>query len=313
MPSEHFLVTGGMGCLGAWVSRLLLEEGVGVTTFDLSGDDRRLRELMGDDDVALVEQLNGDLTDAGQVAEAISGKTHVIHLAALQVPLVRADPLAGAAVNVIGTVNVFEAVRQQGIEHLSFASSAAVYGHPRNYANNVVKSDAPRLPETLYGVFKVANEDTAKVYWAENGVASIGLRPYTVYGPGRDLGVTAAPTLALEAATRGEPYHIPYGGVASFNYAPDVAATFIAAARAEPESGVTYSIGGSLASVSEFVEMCHEVTGTSGITHGDDPLPFPEGLDGTALEERLGSVPLTPLREAIAQTAEFFTTGVAVS
>ncbi len=313
MANERFLVTGAMGCLGAWVSRLLLEDGAEVTTFDLSNDDRRLRQLLSDDDVARVGQLNGDITDPNQVADAVAGQTHVIHLAALQVPLVRAKPPAGAAVNVIGTVNVFEAIRLHGLKHLSFASSAAVYGKPSNYDDNIVKSDAPRIPETLYGVFKVANEDTAKVYWAENGIPSVGLRPYTVFGPGRDVGVTAAPTLALEAAVRGESYHIPYGGVAGFNYAPDVARIFISAARAAPDGGISYSIAGDIVSVSQFAAVCHEVTGTSGITHGDDPLPFPDGLDDAPLRKRLGTVAHTPLREAIVETAEFFSSGGATS
>jgi nucleoside-diphosphate-sugar epimerase len=312
MMSERFLVTGAMGCLGAWVCRLLVEDGASVTTFDLSTEDRRLRQLLSDDQMANVEQLTGDITDLGQAADAVAGKSHVIHLAALQVPLVRANPVVGAAVNVTGTVNVFEAARRHGLEHLSFASSTAVYGNPSNYDEDILASDAPRIPETLYGVFKVANEDTARVYWSENSVPSVGLRPYTVFGPGRDVGVTAAPTLALEAAVKGEKYHIPYGGTAGFNYAPDVARTFIAAARATPDGGSTYSMAGDILSISQFVDVCHEVTGTSGITHGADPLPFPDGLDDSPLRERLGDVPHTPLRESISQTVEFFSTGIAV-
>ena len=52
-------------------------------------------------------------------------------------------------------------------------------------------------PRTLYGVYKLANEGTARVYWQEDGVASVGLRPFSVYGPGRDQGLTAGPTLAM--------------------------------------------------------------------------------------------------------------------
>ncbi len=311
--SEHFLVTGAMGCLGAWVTRLLLDDGASVTTFDLSSDDRRLRQLLSETQLANVEALKGDITDSDQVVAAVAGKTHVVHLAALQVPLVRANPVIGAAVNVTGTVSVFEAAKQHGLEHLSFASSTAVYGKPSNYTDKILKSDAPRLPETLYGVFKVANEDTAKVYWAESGVPSVGLRPYTVFGPGRDVGVTAAPTLALEAAVKGDGFHISYGGVAGFNYAPDVARTFIKAARTKPDGGISYSMAGDIISVSEFVDVCHQVTGTSGITHGEDPLPFPDGLDEALLQKRLGGVPHTPLQDALAQTAEFFRSGVASS
>lgn len=303
---ERFLVTGALGCVGAWVTRILVEDGVEVALFDLSDDDRRLQQLVTRSQLDGVERITGDITDYDQVAAAVAGRTHVIHLAALQVPLVRANPSLGAAVNVQGTVNVFEAVKQHGIHHLAFASSAAVYGHPSNYSVKIVGSEAPRLPETLYGVFKVANEDTAKVYGSDNGVPSIGLRPHTVFGPGRDQGVTAAPTLALQAAIKGETFHIPYGGAAGFCFAPDVARTFIAAARAEPDRGVTYSMGGDVVSVAEFVRVCHEVTGASGITHGDDPLPFPDGLDDGPLRERLGSVPHTPLRRAVEETAVFF-------
>lgn len=313
MIGERFLVTGAMGCLGAWVTRLLLEDGATVSTFDLSDDDRRLRQILDENQFGLVNQIKGDITDFDQVAGAVNGRTHVVHLAALQVPLVRANPVVGAAVNVSGTVNVFEAVKQAGISHLSYASSTAVYGHPSNYDERILAADAPRLPETLYGVFKVANEDTAKVYWNESQVPSIGLRPYTVFGPGRDQGVTAAPTLALEAATRGVSYHIPYGGVAGFNFAPDVARTFIAASRAKPEGGVSYSMAGDIVSVADYVQLCHEVTGTSGITFGDDPLPFPDGLDDTPLRDRLGGVPHTPLKDAITATADFFKTGLAAS
>ena len=310
MNGERFLVTGAMGCLGAWVVRLLLDSDADVTTFDLSEDDRRLRQLLSPRQLSAVDQVRGDITNFEHVKGALTDKTHVIHLAALQVPLVRAKPVLGSAVNVTGTVNVFEAVSQLGIEHLVYASSTAVYGHPSNYEERILGPDAPRLPETLYGVFKVANEDTAKVYWKESGVASIGLRPYTVFGPGRDQGVTAAPTLALQAAVAGEPYHIPYGGVAGVNYAKDVAETFVASVRTEPKGAASYSMAGDIVSMSDFVAVCHTVTGTAAITHGDDPLPFPDGLDDSPLHNRLGTVPHTPLHEAIAETAAFFS-GVA--
>ena len=313
MTTEHFLVTGAMGCIGAWVTRILVDEGVPVTVFDLSNNDRRLRQLMSDSQRARVETVSGDITDVDQVRRAVEGKTHVVHLAALQVPLVRADPVAGAAVNVQGTVNVFEAAKSHGVAHLAFASSSAVYGDPSNYDQRILGPDARRLPETLYGVFKVANEDTAKVYWGEHRVTSIGIRPYAVYGPGRDQGVTAAPTLALEAAVNGEPYHIPYGGVTGFNFAPDVARTFIASARAEPDGAKSYSMAGDIVSVAAFVDVCHQVTGTSGITFDEAALPFPQGLDDEPLRKRLGSVSHTPLREAIERTAEFFRTGTALS
>ena len=306
MSEDRFLVTGAMGCIGAWVTKLLSTEGTEIAIFDLSDDDRRLRFLLSDTELNRIERIRGDITNREQVLAAANGRTHLIHLAALQVPLVRANPSLGAAVNVQGTVNVFEAARAHGIAHTSFSSSAAVYGHPSRYPAPVLGHDAKRLPETLYGVFKQANEDTAKVYWAENQVPSVGLRPHTVYGPGRDVGVTSAPTLAIEAAVKEEAYHIGYGGTAGFSYARDVAQIFIDAARSEPDGAHTYSIGGDIVGIDKFVSTIQELTGFSEITFDDDPLPFPDGLDGSALAARLGEVPHTPLRDALVETIEFF-------
>jgi nucleoside-diphosphate-sugar epimerase len=89
------------------------------------------------------------------------------------------------------------------------------------------------VPSTLYGVYKRANEGTADVYAAERGLPSVGLRPHTVYGPGRDQGLTSAPTVAMLAAAAGSPYRLPFGGAYQLQYAPDVAAAFVAAARSE--------------------------------------------------------------------------------
>ncbi len=306
MPQERFLVTGAMGCLGAWVTKLLLDEGVDVAIFDLSDNDARLRAIIDDNDLARAKHIKADITDREHVGAAVAGRTHVIHLAALQVPFVRADPAQGAAVNVTGTVNVFEAVREHGVEHLSYASSFAVYGHPRNYDTDVLPAGAARLPDTLYGVYKMANEDTARVFWQDDGVPSIGLRPYTVFGPLRDQGLTSQPTLSIEAAVRGEPYHIEYGGTATYQFAPDVALQFIMAAREGGEGAGVYTLGGDTVSVGDFVSIVHEVTGRSDITIGGGSLPFPGRGDDRPLLARFGVVPHTPLREAIVATAEFF-------
>lgn len=306
MGSERFLVTGALGCLGAWVTRLLLDDGVEVATFDLSTDDRRLRQIIDPDRLGRIERIVGDITDRAQVVAAVEGRTHVVHLAALQVPFCKANPPLGSAVNVTGTINVFEAVRDQAVEHLAYASSIAVYGHPSRYGVDVVPPDAQRLPETLYGVFKVANEDSAAVYWQDHQLPSIGLRPYTIYGPLRDQGLTSQPTLAVEAAVFDEPYHIEYGGVSSYQFAPDVARVFIMSARAEPSGADAYSLGGDTVSMEDLVGVISDVTGASRITHGDQPLPFPSRADDGALRERIGDVPHTPLAEAIAITAEFF-------
>ncbi len=311
MSDEHFLVTGAMGCIGAWVVRHLARADAEMTLFDVSTDDKRLRLIVDEADLAAPRRIQGDLTVTEDVIAAAEGATHIIHLAALQVPTCRANPPLGAAINVAGTANVFEAARAHGIGNLVYTSSVAVFGHPDLYDVDILPNDARRDPATHYGVYKVANEDTAKVYWHENGLTSVGLRPHTVYGPGRDQGVTSYPSQALLAAVRGLPYHIEYGGWMAFQYASDVARIVIESARVEPDGCDVYNIAGSPATVASFTDAIVEATGATEITHGTDQLPFPRGLDDSALAARLGSVPDSSIAAGVAETAEWFRRAIA--
>ena len=100
-----------------------------------------------------------DVTDRAQVVATLAGATRVIHLAGLQIPFCRADPSRGAAVNVIGTVNVFEAVKESGTIRgpVVFASSVAAF------AGDDDGTEPRGRAATHYGVYKRANEGTAQV------------------------------------------------------------------------------------------------------------------------------------------------------
>ncbi len=289
--TERWLVTGALGCIGSWVVRVLLDESADVTTFDLDSVGHRLDLVVGSERLQQVRRITGDIRDPAAVRAAIDecGATHIVHLAALQIPFCRADPSLGAQVNVVGTVNVFEtalaAIGQ--VQGLVYASSAAAYD-PLETSSAGDRGDLPGTASTLYGVYKRANEATAQVYWAEHRLPSIGLRPHTVYGPGRDQGVTSQPTQAMLAAARGESYHIEFGGRVAMQYAHDVASDFIAAARAVRSEARVVNVGGTVASVADVVAAIVAVApGAEGrITFGDQPLSFPADLvvDTTVFE-----------------------------
>jgi len=292
---ESFLVTGALGCIGAWTCRLLVEEGVAVVVYDLGDDPRRLRLIMAPGQLARVIFFKGDVTDLGALERALAEHeiTNVVHLAALQVPFCKADPPLGARVNVLGTVNVFEAVKRRGLETtVAYASSAAVYDERGEIA-----------PMTHYGVYKVANEGTARVYWQDDRVPSVGLRPFCVYGPGRDQGLTSTPTQAMLAAARGEPYRISFGGRTQLHYAPDVARAFIRASRTPFEGAAVYNLGGPAVHMGEVVAAIEAAAPeTAGLVTFDDvPLPFPEQL-----AEPWFDAPLTPLADGVRETIELF-------
>ncbi len=303
--AERVLVTGANGCIGAWVVKLLCAEGVDVVGFDKGTDDHRHR-LINNGGLPDATWVVGDLTVQQNVIDAAEGATHIVHLAALQIPFCRANPEAGAAVNVTGTVNVFEAAKQHGVSQIAQASSIAVFGTSADYPDRMIPSNAPRMPTTLYGVYKVATEDLAKVYWAEHQIRSVGLRPHTVFGPGRDQGMTSLPSIAIDKAVHGEPFHVDFGGSLDFQLAGDVAASFIHAMRVEVDGAPTFNLAGHCTTVAQFIDITKSVTGFDDITFGGPSLPVIEGADATDWFEQAGGPAPTPLRDAIEASADMF-------
>ena len=311
MHNDRFLITGALGCVGAWTARTLVREGIPVIAFDLGGEPHRLRAIMGEDELARVVFVQGDVTDRTSVGRALDEHeiTHVIHLAALLIPLAKADPPRGALVNVVGTVNVFEEVkrRRDRVRGLAYASSIGAFS-AADADGRPVAAGAVGRPASHYGVHKQANEGTARVYWMDDGVASVGLRPYIVYGPGRDTGLTAAPTLAMAAAAKEQAYHIGFGGRMHLQYAPDVARAFIAAARSAGEGARVFNLGGSVVHMRDAVAAIERAApAASGrISFDDEQLPFPPEFEAASLEDALGPIRWTPLEHGVRETIQHF-------
>ena len=162
------------------------------------------------------------------------------------------------------------------------------------------------MPRTLYGVYKVANEGCARVYWQDHGISSTALRPYTVYGVGRDQGITSEPTKALRAVSRGESYHINFGGTMQFHWASDVAQQFITAATQTSGGAYAFNLGMKPVSVGQFIDTVKELEPSATITFDDKALPFPEGFDASALHAHAHNVFETPLEDGIKATLEHF-------
>lgn len=302
----NYLVTGAMGCIGAWVLHHLHERGDTAVSFDISENRARLDLLMGAAAQTDITFIKGDLTSFEQVKAALEEHdiTHIIHLAALQVPFVRADPVMGARVNVTGTTNIFEAVRQVGLSHVAYASSIAVYGPQSDYPPGIVTHDAPKLPRTLYGVFKVTNEETARIFYQDHKITSTALRPYTVYGLGRDQGLTSEPTKAMYAAAKGGNYDITFGGTMQFHFASDVAQQFILAADQPLDGAYGFNLGGEPTRVADVAQVIMDVKPDVSVTVEEKDLPFPMGFDNAELRKHFDTVYETPLAEGVRLTIE---------
>jgi len=304
--SKAYFITGAQGCIGSWIVKALTERGDAVVVFDRSSDARRLTSIMRETDLERIRFINGDITDAGSVLAALqdSNAQRVIHLAGLQVPDCQADPATGALVNVVGTLNLFEAARVTGAKQVVYASSAAVFGRSEDDA--VVDENTLCEPATHYGVFKRTNEGNARVYFLTYGLNSIGLRPLTVYGVNRDTGLTSDPTKAMKAAVLDLPFHIRFSGATDFQYVADTAAAFIASADAPLEGAHVFNLHGETVEVARIAEVINDVAGKDLVSFGGPPIPIAPALSDAAIRRAVGDLPSTPLEAGIRETMDRF-------
>jgi UDP-glucose 4-epimerase len=214
------LITGGAGFIGSNLATHLLTKEHQVTAFDHSAAKAK-RVPKG------CAFIGGDVTDQAAVATAVSGHDAVVHLAAMvSVPETMEQPGLAEQVNVIGTINVLAAAKAAGVKKVILASSAAVYGEePRTPTG---EEERPR-PMSPYAVTKLTMEDYAQLY-AHQGLPTVCLRLFNVYGPGQDpkSRYAAAIPAFINRALKGETLTIYGDGeqTRDFVYVGDVCRAF---------------------------------------------------------------------------------------
>jgi UDP-glucose 4-epimerase len=290
------LITGGGGFLGAWLTRRLVERKTEVRVLDLASDRTGARRIVGSvvDDV---DWRAGDVSDSAVVRDATKDCDAVVHLAGMLTPACQANPIRGAQVNLIGALNVFEAAKHHGFRKLIYASTAGVYGPD--------DGRTPR-PTTHYGAFKLAVEGSARSYWENEAIPSIGFRPFVVYGPGREIGLSAGPSLACRAAARGEPYVVPFRGATGFIYVDDVTAALEAALFAPLEGAHVFNLVGEIKPVEQFIAEVMRQVPEAELRAEGPPLPICPYVEAHDLQKALGNIGRTGLPDGIAATIAWY-------
>jgi nucleoside-diphosphate-sugar epimerase len=309
--SMRILVTGAQGCIGAWVVKALLDRDLEVIVYDLDAEPARLSLIAPPEQVRKVRINTGRIEDTARVKSLVRDAeiTHIVHLAAVLMPFCQAEPVAGAMANVIGTLNVFEAARDAGRPvRIVYASSSAVWGPEEVYASGKLTESDPLRPSTHYGVFKQANEGSANAFYLSNGISSVGLRPWSVYGVGRDRGLTADPTLAMRAVALREHYQIRLSGYMDLQYVEDVAETFVRCLLSSLEGAFAFNLQGSVVSMDELIRVLDRIRpGAAGlITCAGPQVPVAYRLDDSQLRGKVEGIPRTELDQGISQTIERF-------
>ena len=196
LSSMHVAVTGGAGFIGSHSVEALLAGGARVTVLD-NFSTGNVEKLPGSG--PRLSLIRGDIRSTADVARALRGVTHVLHLAAqVSVQASVEDPNASSSHNVVGFINVLDAARRLGVRRFVYASSAAVYGLPQALPLNEQSALAPISP---YGLEKWIDERYADLYSQLYDFQSLGLRYFNVYGPRQDAASPYAGVISKFAAS----------------------------------------------------------------------------------------------------------------
>lgn len=300
------LLTGGHGAVGRFVIEELDGRGHDLTVFDLA-DDETFRSRFD------YEYVDGDVTDAEAVADAVADEDAVVHLAALKRPACEANPKRAQEVIVGGTVNVFEAAvaADARVVHIStksvFGQISGTYAYP---SYDPLPEDAPKQSVgDVYGLTKRATESYRQVYVRKHDLDVASFRFASTFGPGK-VAVPGKGMLipdAIEGAMRGETVELPGGDeLNDWIYFGDIAVGLADAVEAPTLSYPAYHVGtGELHSLRDFADVLREecpeatITVEDGHNPQDKDHPMYARLDISRARADLGYEPEYGLRDGI--------------
>lgn len=293
---KNILIFGGCGFLGSWITKALLKKNLKITIFDLRINTDLLKNLIGND-LNKIKFIEGDITDYEQVLKATEDMNYILNLAGLMTPDCSSNPSLGAEVNIKGSINVFEAIKKNNIKFLIYTSSGGVYGNEDKYNP---------FPETHYGAFKLAVEGMARAYFNESLISSVGLRPFVIYGPGREIGGTAGVTLACKAAKQNFEYTVGFSGKVGFVYVEDVTNLVERLIDKAPVGAITMNINGITTSVENFVSIIKKNIPDAKVKFSGKPLSVVEEILGGEPSKTFKDFKYTSLDNGINKTINFY-------
>ena len=311
-------ITGGTGCIGSvTVYNLLRSKAVRqIVIATRSNNVDSLKLWLGANLDPKLKFVTLDVSDYKAIEEVVLkvNPTHIIHLGAYQSPDCSRDHIGGMAINLGGTIALFDvAEKLSHLEKFVFASSAAVYGMRSMYPQETINEDVQLAPPNHYGIWKLAGEHLARLFYDKSNVPTICLRLNTTYGKGRDKGMTSAPTNALKAIAMGAasgksiPFEMPYQGRENYHFVEDVGAQFAACTLQFYEGFGAFNIKGETIAIHEFLSIVDKQANELGmgdysrssILEDAPPNLFAHDLDHQKISRSFKNVPLTRISDGV--------------
>lgn len=318
-------ITGGTGCIGSVTIYKLLQssEVDRIIVATRSNNTDPLKLWLGEDLDSRLEFVTLDVSDYRAIEEVLQkvNPTHIIHLGAYQSPDCSKYHIRGMEINTGGTMALFDAAEKlPDLKRFVFASSGAVYGMRSMYPQETIAEDVPLAPPNHYGIWKLAGEHLARLFYDNTKVPTVCLRINTTYGKGRDKGKTSAPTNAMKAIAMGSvsgrlmPFVMPYQGRENYHFVEDVGAHFAACTLQSYSGFGAFNIKGETIPIPSFLQIVEEQANALGmgefvklsIIDNAPPNLFICDLDHTKIDGTFKNLPRTAIAEGVRTSLQEF-------
>jgi len=315
---KQVLVTGSEGFIGSHLTEAMVRAGYDVRAFVLYNSfnswgwlDRCSPDVKGN-----FEVFQGDIRDAAGVRKAMTGRTAVLHLAALVgIPYSYHSPDTYVDTNIKGTLNVVQAVRDLDVAKMVHTSTSEVYGTARFVP---ITEDHPLQPQSPYSATKIGADQLVLSFFNSFATPVTVLRPFNTYGP-RQSARAVIPTIVTQIVSGKRV--IKLGAkhpTRDFSYVTDTASAFIAALESDASLGEVINVGsGFEISVGDTARAIADLMGGEIEITQDDQRMRPAGSEVGRLwastskaRERLGWAPryggLDGFRRGLGETIAWF-------
>jgi dTDP-glucose 4,6-dehydratase len=263
--AQNALVTGGGGFIGSHLCEALVVRGDSVRAlvhYNGRGDIGRLEDVPAEIRKE-IEVVAGDITDPYALRDVVSGSEAVFHLAALiAIPYSYVAPHSFFATNTLGTVNMLEAARAEGVGRMVHVSTSECYGTAQTIP---ISEEHPLVAQSPYAASKIGADQAAGSFCRSFDVPVVTVRPFNTFGP-RQSARAIIPTIITQALTGGTVRLGALEPTRDLTYVTDTVAGLIAAADAPDVVGETINLGtGEHISIGDLATRIFELLELSGV------------------------------------------------
>lgn len=310
LDGRRVLVTGAGGFIGSRVCERLVETGASVRAFVRYTSHGGAGWLDRSPLRGEMEVRRGDLADADSVRDAVEGAEIVLHLGALiAIPYSYVAPESYVRTNVVGALNVLQAVRTLRVQRLVNTSTSEVYGSARTAA---MTEEHPLTGQSPYAATKIAADKLAESYHRSFATPVVTLRPFNTYGP-RQSARAVIPAIAAQALAGRTVRLGDERPTRDFVFVDDTAEAFLRAAAAPAIEGETIHLGGGReTAIGELPGLIGQAAGLTIEVEHDPSRVRPAAseverlcADASRARRLLGWRPQVPLEEGLRRTVAF--------